>query len=239
MKVLSSDIYKDRKFKISGNYEMQYSEGNNRFYASYIPQRIYLAANDAEETATATTTLFYNHESLVNAKAEKNKYYVNGYVQVYDNARKANIFAPYTIVIPGAKDGSELEVKREKIQVKRFTVDNEDTVYEYGVVLNLLDGAQKTEIDESMLTEEQLDSLLLGEITMDDIRRELGVVYGDRVTENVFVKPARGYSKGREETAYTSDDLTIKPLANKNENAFQVAESEDEDVDLFDDDDLF
>lgn len=237
-KVLTNDKYKDKKFRVTGTYDMQYSDANNRFYANYVPNRVYLAADDAEETATANTVLFYNSESLVSAKDEKNKYFVNGYVQQYDSARKANIFAPYTIVVPGAKDDSDLELKREKIQVKRFTVDDEDTVYEYGVVLNLLDGAQRESIKFEDLTEEQQDSILLGELTLGEIQRELGgSVYGERITENVFVKPSRGYSKGREATAYSSDDLTVKPLADKDTNAFEDSESDDDD--LFDDENLF
>ena len=126
-KVLASDKYKNKKFRVSGTYDIQYSDANNRFYSNYVPNRIYLADDNAEETATASTVLFFDHTSLVSAKEEKNKYYVNGWVQVYDNNRKENIFAPYGIVIPGAKDDSELEVKREKAQVKRFTVYEEDT----------------------------------------------------------------------------------------------------------------
>ena len=87
-----------------------------------------------------------------------------------------------------------------------------------------------------MLTEEQKDSLLFGEITMDDIRREMGSVYGDKVVENVFVKPARGYTRGREETSYCPSDMVVKSL--NNENAFVEAESESDSDDLFDDDDL-
>lgn len=235
-KVLNSDKYKNKKFRVMGNYDMQYSDAQNRFYCSYVPNRIYLAADDAEETATANTTLFFDADSLVDAKENKNKYFVNGYVQQYDSARKENVFAPYTIVIHGAKDDSDLEQKREKIVVKRFTVDD-DSVYEYGIVLKLLDGAQRETVKFEDLTEEQQDSILLGELTLEDIQREIGGVYGERVTENVFVKPARGFSRGREVTSYTSDMFAIKPLADENTGAFE--EADDDSEDLFDDEDLF
>lgn len=229
-KVITSGKYANKKFKITGTYDMQYSEEKGIFYSSYVPQRVYLAEDSVEEMATANTVLFYGENSLVDNKEDKNKYYVNGYVQVYDNNRKENVFAPYTVTIHGAKDDSELEAKREEVVVKRFTVEDE-TVYEYGVVLNLLDGAQKTQIKYEDLTEEQQDSILLGELTLDDIRKELGSVYGDRVIENVFVKPARGYSKGREPSAYSLENLIIKPLANNN--SADSEEVEDEDEDLF------
>ena len=237
-KVLNSDKYKNKKFRVMGNYDMQYSDANNRFYCSYVPNRIYLADDDAEEVATANTVLFFDGNSLVDAKANKNKYFVNGYVQQYDSARKENIFAPYTIVIHGAKDDSDLEKKREKVVVKRFTVEDE-SVYEYGVVLNLLDGAQRETIKFEDLTEEQQDSILLGELTLADIQREVGGVYGERVTENVFVKPARGYSKGREITAYTSDMLTVKAVEDDDTNVFEDTESDEVDSLFDEDDDLF
>lgn len=74
----------------------------------------------------------------------------------------------------------------------------------------MLDGAQKTEITEDMLTDEQKDDLECGLITMDDIRAEYGKVYGDRIRELQFVKPARGFTKGSNETAYNVEDLEIK-----------------------------
>ena len=52
-----------------------------------------------------------------------------------------------------------------------------------------------------------------GLITMDDIRAELGgSVYGERIREYQFLKPAKGFTKGRQDTVYTEDDVIIKPL---------------------------
>lgn len=80
----------------------------------------------------------------------------------------------------------------------------------HGIIVNMLDGAQKAEITEDMLTDEQKDDLECGLITMDDIRAEYGKdVYGDRIRELQFVKPARGFTKGSNETAYSVEDLEI------------------------------
>ena len=234
-KMITSEKYKDRKFKIRGTYEMQYSESNGRWYNNYVPSRIYLSADDAEYMAEATVDFYFGADSLDNGSLlDKGKYYVNGYTFVYDSARKENIPAPYTISFPAAKDDSELEAKREKVQVKRFTVEDEDSIYQYGIIVKLLNGAQREELTEDMLTEEQLDSIMLGELTLEDIRRELGgSVYGERIVENVFSKPSRGFSKGREITSYTPDDLIIKPLETDT-SAIEEVDSEDS---LFDDDD--
>ena len=42
------------------------------------------------------------------------------------------------------------------------------------------------------------------------------------------MKPARGFTNGRNDTAYTDEDMTIKPLVNEAEEAIE---------DIFDDDD--
>ena len=93
----------------------------------------------------------------------------------------------------------------------------------------MLNGAQKQEITEDMLTDEQREDLDCGLITMDDIRAELGgSVYGERIREYQFLKPAKGFTKGRQDTVYTADDMVIKPLAD------EVDEMED----LFDEEEL-
>ena len=232
-KVIDSGKYADKKFKISGNYDMQYSDDKNRWYCNYVPQRVYLAEDGAAETATATVTLYYDSEGLVDAKEEKGKYYVNGYTQVYDNNRKANVFAPYTIAI----DANDNEKKVQKL-VDIFTV--EDGVKELGVVVDLLNGSQRKSIELEDLDEETQENILFGLTTLEDVQRELGgSVYGERVSENRFSKLGRGFARGCEDTAYSSEDLVMKALSNDT-NAFEETESEsnlfeeeDDDLDLF------
>ena len=230
-KMLTSDKYQDKKFTIRGNYEMQYSEEKQRWYNNYVPNRIYLAADDAEETATANVVLFFSEDSLMDAVEEKGKYYVNGYVQVYDNNRKANIFAPYTIAI----DATENEKKVKKL-VDMFTVEGEE-VRELGVVVALLDGAQKKEIKMEDLDEETQDNILCGLVEFEDVVKSLGgTVYSDRIQENRFVKLGRGFAAGSKDTIYNVDDLTIKSLSNKN--VFEDKEDDDTDSLFEEDDDL-
>ena len=122
-KVIDSEKYKDSKFHIYGEYEFQYSEAKGTFYKNYVPQKIYLADQSEEDRATATVDFYYNEASLdTTSLVDTNKYYVNGYIRVYDNSRKSDIPAPYTIVIPAARNESDLEKKREKTQVSRFEV---------------------------------------------------------------------------------------------------------------------
>lgn len=229
-KVIDSGKYSDAKFFIRGNGEYSYSENNERVYESYVPTRIYLAADDSEESSTATVNILFNSESLDTMSAdEKKKYYVNGWMMEYDNNRRGNIPVPVTVTIPLPSEDTDQKAKRRIESLKhKFTVDDE-SIKEYGVVVNMLNGAQKTEITEDMLTDEQRDDLDCGLITMDDIREELGTnVYGERIREYELVKPARGFTKGRQETVYTAEDMVIRPIEET------LPEGTE---DLFDDDD--
>ena len=229
-KVIESGKYSDKKFFIRGNGEYQYSDKNERVYESYVPNRIYLAADDAEETSTATINILFNSESLDEMSIdEKGKYYVNGYMMEYDNNRKGNIPVPVTITIPVPSDDADEKAKKRAESIKHKFMVDDDTFKEYGAVVNMLNGAQKTEITEDMLTDEQKDDLECGLITMDDIRAELGgSVYGERIREYQFLKPAKGFTRGRVDTVYTEDDMIIKPLEE---------ELPDGTEDLFEDDD--
>lgn len=229
-KVIDSGKYSNSKFFIRGNGEYKYSENKERVYESYVPTRIYLAADDAEESSTATVNILFNSESLDTMSAEeKKKYYVNGWMMEYDNNRRGNIPVPVTVTISLVADDADQKAKRRVESLKhKFTVDDE-SINEYGVVVNMLNGAQKTEITEDMLTDEQRYDLDCGLITMDDIREELGTnVYGERIREYELVKPARGFTKGRQETVYTAEDMVIRPIEET------LPEGTE---DLFDDDD--
>lgn len=232
-KVIESEKYKDKLFFIRGNGEYQYSDNQQKVYESYIPIRIYLAADDAEPSSTATINIIFNNESLDEMSVEeKGKYYVNGHMMEYDQNRKANIPVPVTIVIPVPEDDEKGKKKAEAFKHK-FMVDD-DTYKEYGAIVNMLNGAQKTEITEDMLTDEQREDLDLGIITMDDIRAEIGgSVYGDRIREYQLVKPARGFTKGRQDTVWTDEDMIIKPIEEAISDSEDLFENE-----VVDDDDI-
>ena len=184
-------------------------------------------AVDDAKTKRNTTALDSNGN--VTCIGRTGKYYVNGYVMEYDRNRKSNIPVPTTVTIPVAsKDAEEKEKKKVEAIKHKFIVED-DTYKEYGVVVDMLNGAQKTEITEDMLSDEEKEDLECGLITMDDIRKELGGnVYGERVKEYQFVKPAKGFIRGRQDTVYTDDDMVIKPLEE------ELPEGTE---DLFDDDD--
>ena len=229
-KVIDSGKYNDKKFFIRGNANYSYSDKNQKVYENYVPQRIYLADDDAEEYSTATIKVIYGVDAVDEMSAEeKGKYYVSGYMMEYDNNRKANIPVPVVVTIPVAPTDASDKDKKKVEAIKRKFIVEDDTFKELGIEVNMLNGAQKVEITEDMLTDEQKDDLECGLITLDDIRADLGgSVYGDRVQEYQFAKIARGFTKGRNDTVYTAEDMVIKPIEE------ELPEGTD---DLFDTDD--
>ena len=228
-KVIESGKYSDKKFYIKGNGNYQYSDKNERVYESYVPTRIYLADDNAEEYCTATINVIFNRDSVDDMSVEeKGKYYINGYMMQYDNNRKGDIPCPVTVTIPVAPEDASDKDKKKVEAIKRKFVVEDESWKELGVVVKMLNGAQKTEITDDMLTDEQKEDLECGLITLDDIRADLGgSVYGDRVQEYQFDKIARGFTKGRNDTVYTDDDMVIKPIENELPDGVE---------DLFDDD---
>jgi hypothetical protein len=228
--VIDSGKYSDKKFVIRGNGDYSYSDSKQRVYESYVPQRIYLANDDAEEHSTGTIKIVYNKDSFDDMSVEeKGKYYVNGYMFEYDRNRKGNIPVPVTITIPAVPDDADDKTKRRAEAIKHKFMVDDDTYKELGVEVNMLNGAQRVEITDDMLTDEQKEDLECGLITLDDIRADLGgSVYGDRVQEYQFNKISRGYTKGRLDSVYSDDDMIIKPIEEELPEGME---------DLFDDDD--
>ena len=175
--------------------------------------------------------MIFNSDSLDDMSVEeKGKYYVNGYMFEYDRNRKSNIPVSVTLTISVPADDADDKAKKKVEAIKHKFMVDDDTYKELGVEVNMLNGAQKVEITDDMLTDEQKEDLDCGLITLDDIRADLGgSVYGDRVQEYQFKKIARRYTKGRIDTIYTDDDMVIKPIEE------QLPEGTE---DLFDDDEL-
>ena len=223
---ISSGKYANRKFLIYGNGEYSYNENNNQVYESLIPTRIYLASNDSEEYSKCDIKFLYGKDAIDESfLEEKNKYYVNGWIMEYENNRKSNIPVPITFSIP-LQDND----KKTNALKKKFIVDEEDKIYEYGIVCSMLNGAQKTKITMDMLDDEVKDDIECGLITFEEVVKELGGnVYGDRVKEWQFLEIGRGYkSKGREITAYTSDNMIITQLESEDVTAGLFDEDEDD-----------
>lgn len=240
-KVIDSGKYDDCNFHIRGRGDYSYSDDKERFYENLIPNRIYLAADDDEPYSTATMSFVFGAESLDETSVEEDgKYYVNGFVFEYIQSRKKKLAVPATVVIPVPdKEKDESGYKKANGLKRKFIVDDEDKYMEYGIVVDMINGSQRVELTEDMLSEEQRDDLECGIITMEEIQKAIGgSAYGDKVKEYQLIKPSRnGIKEGVQDTVYTAEDMEVPALEiDENEDLFSE-ESIDNDND--DDDDLF
>ena len=210
-KLITSGKVDKVKFKVTGNIDIQYSEKKGEFYEHLYPTRIYLADQNAEPISDGVVTLYFNKDGFdENSVKDKGKYFVNAYIRNYDSSIKTDIPCPLLVSIPVT--GDEKVVGLAEILKKQFTVGKKDKDMwkELGVKIHMLDGAQKVELTEDMLSENERELLLLGEITEDDIIKDRGgSVYGDKVIDNEVYGFARGYLKGAKPTVFTDNDFAI------------------------------
>ena len=229
-KFVNNEKIKDMMFRATGDYTLEYNEKSDVWYREYVVTRIYRVENDAETKSEMTLNLVFGREAVDEENFDTTKkYHINGYLSQYLSTYKKNFFCPMTLTIDG--NGDEKAEKKATAFKKKFVfADNNERDYrEIGLVCNVLDGSQKVELTEDMLTEEQRENLEFGLITMEDIQRELGKdIYGEKVTDVVVSSLARGYSGGAKDTDYAEKDFG-KPRAEI---------SEDDEEDLFDEDDI-
>lgn len=234
-KIISSGKLDGKLFRVLGN--IVHSEYNGKIYKKLVPQRIYLVENDEEQVSNGQITVYFNKESLDTASyASTKKYYINGFVRDYDGNRKENVPCPIQLTLD---DSNEDEKKSKMVNIIKKQFEVKDSSWkEFGVKVRLLDGAQKVEITEDMLTDFQKEMLELEAITMDEIRKEIGGdVYGEKVQEMIIVNVAKGFTKGRKDTVFVDSDFVIKEVE-KPEPKKEEKVTEDDDLGLDDLDDL-
>ncbi len=274
-KIVSDPEYQSKKFHINGTIEKQLSEknldaGKVPFYTALRPQNVRLAGDDEEESCVGSALLHFTNGAVDDASLEeKGKYYVKAYTMEYASSRKnngknGNVPAEFQLVVPrygiynkNTKKPDESGKLSEYIIEKQFTVDDYK-VYAMGVEFDMIEGREKVAVTEDMLDDNQREMVELGIVSMEEVVREMGgSAYGDKIIEYRYKGQMYGYTKGRQETAYTEDDLVLRPLAllaledkpDKGEDAEDVEEElagifnvekvssskkeEDEDDDLF------
>lgn len=222
-KVTSNEKTKDWVWKVTGEVEYSYSKG--QWYRNFVPRRVYHVDPATEPQCVGTIKTFFG-EGCVDDEGENNILF-NVFTQYYDSQCKKNCFTPIPLVI--AKD----HAKAKGFQ-KVYSKAEGDEVREISVNVTYVNGAQKVEISEDMLSEEQKELLDMGMITMDDIRKEIGdTVYGDKKTETRLEGIAKGYTGGSKETIYEIDELRKTPTKDEPQSEVDIdifAEDEDEDI---------
>lgn len=219
-KVTSNEKTQNWIWKVTGEVEYSYSKGN--WYRNFVPRRVYHVDPTTEQQCIGTIKTFFTEDCV---SEDDNSFYFNTYTQYYDQQCKKNCFTPVPLTIP------KTHPKASGFAMLLGRAEG-DEVREFGVNVLYINGAQRVEITEDMLSDEQRELLEMNMITMDDIRREIGdAVYGDRKTETRADAIARGYTSGSKETAYNASDLVRVPI--KDEPKAEIEEP----VDIFDEDD--
>lgn len=209
-KLINNPAIKDWIWHISGEYKLEYSEKNNQWYRKFVVQKIYRADDSSEPKSEGTLTIVFNKDAVDDADfAETGKVHINGYLGQYlGKPYKKTCFAPTAFTADGSKD--DVAKKLAMGFKKKFTFpDSCDCEWrEIGVVTSIIDGVQKAELTEDMLTDEQRENIEFGLITMEDVIKELGRdIYGERVQDIVLTGLMRGYTGGAKDTVYTDSDV--------------------------------
>ena len=222
-KVVQSDKIVGNKFKITGDYEVQYSADKQKFYTNYHVRKIELMGADVEQKLLLKTEFYFGADCWDDSSyAESEKVFVNGFVKYYDSSVKDFGFKPMTIVVTGTE-------KKVNALKKKFTCDD-GAIKCIDLNLDVVDGAERKEIRLEDLDEEVRDDIEMGLLNFETVKREMGGgIAGPRVSELRFAD--LGSTKGAQETDYTEDDMYPAVVKVKE------TEEDDESVDLFSDDD--
>lgn len=211
-KVIDSGKYNDRAFLVKGEIVKQLSADKTKWYTSYVPTRMYLADKDADAKSEATMTVYYDSDGLDELSVEETgKYYLNAFTMEYNkDDKKNNLPADVQLVLPKAPEDDVKKVKIENKFLGWFKPED-GAVSEIGLNVEVVDGAEVKDLSPEDLSDEQQENLELGLVTMEDIKRELGIsnTFGDRVTEYKITGLASGYSSGCKETAFEPEMLVL------------------------------
>ena len=233
-KVCQSEKLRSKKFYISGTYDVQYNPVNDRFYTNYRVHRVIAAPDDAESSTKMEIDFFFGEDAFDDSTYEESgKCFINGWISYYDSNKevKKNGFKPITITV---KEDNEKKIKALK---RKFNI--EEGIKQIGLILKVIEGAERVEITMDMLDEETRDDIECGLLDFSDIIKSLGGnVFGDRISELRYdgLIPSKNITQ---DTVYTLEDMhpARKESVNVNEVINEVFDDEvpfslDDDEDL-------
>lgn len=221
-KVAASDKFKDKLFRISGNYDVAYNADKDRFYTTYHVNRVVLVPDDAELSTELKIDFYFGEDAWDDSRYEETgKCHVNGWASYYDSNLSKNGFMPMSVAV------KENEKKAAALQ-RKFNADDE--IKQIGLTLKVIDGAEIVEITMDMLDDETREDIECGLVDFEEVKRSLGGrAVGDRISELRFVEltPKKNVAQ---DTVYTLDDMHAAKVE-------VTEETEEENFDLFDEDD--
>lgn len=177
-------LLKDKKLRINGDVKSNFYNGKNSL--QYVPNYIEIVPDDSEEQLEAYIDFFFDKDSLDDDKNLK-KLIVNGYIG--EKVKKLDKLYPLTVVVDYNKIDETNDIHKALLDVMKgyFDITDKKQVHKIGLELNVINGAEKVEFDESMLTDKQKTAIAVGLNKLDDFKPK-GNVYGDRISELRVIK---------------------------------------------------
>jgi hypothetical protein len=227
-KVAASEKFKDKLFYVNGYYDVQRNPENGNWYTNYRVNSLVLAKEDAKASTEMKMTVYFTEDCIDDESFEENgKAFLNGYINYYDGNVKATGFKPVCIVI---RDEKLLKGIKKKLSAE------ENEVKSIGVVINVIEGAERKEIKLEDLDEETRDEIECGLLDFEEVRKALGGnTVGNRISELRF-DSLWAEKRNVEDTTYTVEDL--QP-AQSNAKVETIDDDDDSDIpfDIDDEDD--
>lgn len=232
---------------------------SNRFQISSI--RTIDDDDDQPNRLTVNIDFFFDKDSfdLADWKNE-HKLYINGYTSEYISDTKETKYVPQQIVFDCGKIDWKNEKHRSlvafKLKVLGCELGDEDkvsvklkgkNVFKIGIKATYVNGSEKAEFDESMLTDMQREAIELGLNTLDDFRPS-GSIYGQRVVlyklrdfnmrkdsayENGMVDTEISISEFEEDVWFAPEEESVDDIEKDAEDVVSDAQSDEDDDDLF------
>ena len=251
------DELKNKRVVVTGQRKKNVYNGkiSDRFEFSSI--RVIDEDEEVNNRLTVNMEVLFDKDSIDTANwKDEHKLFLNGWTEEYMSDVKENRYVPQQIVFDCSKVNWENEkhVNQVKFRLKMFGCELVDgkvvvklkskKIYSVGVITTFVNGQEKLEFDESMLTDVQKEALELGLKTLDDFRPS-GSIFGNRVVvyklRDFDLRKDGKYENGYiEEEDLTLDDFEEKLyVVTEEKTEEEVVENTGDDSGEEDDDDLF
>lgn len=255
------DDFKDKVVTVTGQRtkNLYQNKLTDRFQITSI--RTVNEDDEVTKKLSVSMDFFFNKDSFDTSDwSKEHKLYINGYTSEYIGDLKENKYVAQQIVFDCGKIDWENDKHRAlvnyrlKIMGCELTDDNKivcklkgKNMFAMGIVTTYVNGSEKLDFDESMLTDMQKEAIELGIKTIDDFR-PVGSIYGTRVViyklKDFVMQKDSKYEDGYIDTDIsvkefedniwvTVEDVSVDDIENDTEDVTSDAQSDEDDDDLF------
>lgn len=200
IKVAKADKFKNKLFKISGNYDISYNADKDTFYRNYHVNRVALVDDNAEQKTELNVNFYYDENCWDDSVYDvSGKCIVNGWVSYYDNNLKKIGFANLPVAIRGDEELFEW------LKYNVFTCG--EGIKEIGLVLSVIDGAEFVEITMETLDEATRKMIEIGVMKFEAVKKARGGKNVGNTVREIRFETIDPNKADPHDTDYTIDDM--------------------------------